>query len=403
MTDLVKRGTEVLYSTLDKATAVLENFGIKPLEDETTQLAFMLQDLVEVDEVAVTAIGKVLEHQSAVNQFMREEMEEISVSDRHVDISKRFGNIAGDLRDMREYLADDGRIDFGERMSLLTKKLIRGDTEHQFDEIRETFREVTNDTMEHLEKQRTILGTYENFRQSIAAAEVVALQLKNAQGAHLLAAEQEAVAADDIFKAYTGDDEAERRSLRATRDNALGKVLKEKNRFELAGFVAQGFQEGYIVGQTVMKHYAMQHQQLDNMYAKSLTFFTTNSTAFTGLEASVLGAQAVHEATKVQKAQREGTELLMEALKEAGLEGLPEYTRELHGPGVAAERVIGLLNGIEEYVRVSIESGAEQRRLSETNSAEMQQGMDDFQSNVVAIVSEYARQNVKAEELIRAA
>ena len=68
-----------LQKRLDKAIQVLNSFGIMPSETETTRMAELLDDVLDVDPPKITAIGRVMQYMSSFNELVRDEIKDIKI------------------------------------------------------------------------------------------------------------------------------------------------------------------------------------------------------------------------------------------------------------------------------------------------------------------------------------
>ena len=65
-----------LQKRLDGAIEVLNGFGIMPSEDETTRMAELLDDVLDVDPPKVTAVGRVMQYMGSFNELVRDEIKD---------------------------------------------------------------------------------------------------------------------------------------------------------------------------------------------------------------------------------------------------------------------------------------------------------------------------------------
>jgi hypothetical protein len=87
----------------------------------------------------------------------------MQVGERYEDIINAFNSIRDDAKKMVDQL-DDGKIDTLERMGNFWMKVTRGDIPSRFRKIRDTFYEVATDSKDQIERERTILEAYRDFR-----------------------------------------------------------------------------------------------------------------------------------------------------------------------------------------------------------------------------------------------
>ncbi|HYO23911.1 MAG TPA: cell surface protein, partial [Lacipirellulaceae bacterium] len=74
---------------LDKAVDVLEKFGLKGHE-APAELIRLLEEVRHVDEARAVAIANTIRYMSTFNQLVRDNVENINVGNRYLDISQMF-------------------------------------------------------------------------------------------------------------------------------------------------------------------------------------------------------------------------------------------------------------------------------------------------------------------------
>ena len=107
-----------LQKYLDRAVEVLDKFGISKSEETSAEMLRLLDQVKHVDEAKVIAIAKVIQHMSTFNQLVRDNVENISIGNRYLDITQEFDSIREDSKALISQL-DDGKISFGEKNSKL--------------------------------------------------------------------------------------------------------------------------------------------------------------------------------------------------------------------------------------------------------------------------------------------
>jgi tRNA uridine 5-carbamoylmethylation protein Kti12 len=143
--------------------------------------------------------------------------------------------------------------------------------------------------------------------------------------------------------------------------------------------VAENLSVGYDVGETLITKLKQTHDVKDQVYRRSVTFFTTNEHVFTILGTVYTSQQGLNEATKSTEAMKEGVN--------KGLEDVAELGRELERAAIKAESVEKLVTAISDYQIESIQMIAELRRESEQSTQEIrrvvEEGKKRFQETVI--------------------
>src|SRR5688572_15340639 len=142
-------GSSPMQRYLDRATAVLEKFGVLPKSPVPNELTKLLDEVKHVDEPKALAIARTVKFMGTFNQLVRDNVEDIDIGNRYLAITQMFDSIREDSKALIAQL-DDGKITFGERMSNLWMKMRRGTPSDRFARISEIYREVAGDTKKQL-------------------------------------------------------------------------------------------------------------------------------------------------------------------------------------------------------------------------------------------------------------
>src|SRR3989344_2620256 len=165
---------------LDRSVDVLKRFGFLDKAQEESQLANLLEDVVNIGEARVVSIAKTVRHIGAFSNLVRERVQDTNVSDRYADITQMFDSIRADSKRVITQLAD-GKIDFKERMSNLWTRLRKGTTHDRFEKIRDVYGAVSKDTKEQLENEEDIMNAYIDFRFALKEAEILSQEVLKKQ------------------------------------------------------------------------------------------------------------------------------------------------------------------------------------------------------------------------------
>jgi hypothetical protein len=120
MTKATRQIEESVASTgmqkyLDKALGTLKKLGIGTRDDVPQEMIKMLEELKDLDEAKVLAIANTIKHMSTFNALVRDNVENITVGNRYLDISQMFDSIREDSKTLIHQL-DDGKISTTEKM-----------------------------------------------------------------------------------------------------------------------------------------------------------------------------------------------------------------------------------------------------------------------------------------------
>ncbi len=123
----------------------------------------LLDDVKDLDEGKALAIAEVLKHMSTFNQLVRDNVENITVGNRYLEISQAFDSVREDSKRLIAQL-DDGKFSTSEKVSNWWMKIRRGSPSDRFDKIEDTYKEVSKDTKDALRREQEIMDAYIDFR-----------------------------------------------------------------------------------------------------------------------------------------------------------------------------------------------------------------------------------------------
>ena len=310
---------------LDRAVKVLDQFGVLTGEESPSELSKLLEEVRHIDEAKVLAMMKTIKHMSTFNAMVRENVENIKVGNRFVDITTMFDSVREDSKRLIAQL-DDGRISLTEKMSNVWMNLRRGSPQARFEKIVEYYEDVAKDTKDQLAREQAIMEGYIDFRFALKEAEVIARDLLEVQVVTLEEARKGlAIAQEELDMLPEDADDSERSRMQLARDEAQREFQKEDRTYQLLKDVAENLAVGYDVGETLIMKLKQTHDVKDQLYRRSVTFFTTNEHVFTILGTVYTSQHGLHEATQATEAMKEGVN--------KGLEDVASLGRELERAG----------------------------------------------------------------------
>ena len=374
---------------LNRALEILKQLGISPSSNETPELVRLLEEVRHLDEPKVLAIARTVQHMQAFNALVREHVEDIKVGNRYIEIAQSFDSIREDSKGLIAQL-DDGVIDFKEKMHNLGMKIRRGSPHSRFEKIADTYREVSGDTKDQLEREMAIMDAYIDFRFSLKEAESLAHELQADQIEHLNNAKEGLATAQKAVDDFAGDDEAERSRIEMARDEARRAFELEDRRFQLLKDIAENLSVGYDVGETLVAKLRQTHDAKDQVWRRSVTFFTTNEHVFTILATVYTSQRGLHEVTQATEALKEGVN--------AGLEDVAGLGRSLeraalkagYGSTINPESVQKLVTAISDYQVDSLKLVADLRKESEENAREIRRIVEQGKQRYNETLGRYA-------------
>jgi hypothetical protein len=378
-----------LQKYLDRAVQVLDTYGILPKNDEQPELVRLLDEVRSVDEARTLAIAKTVQYMSSFNAMVRDNVQDIQIGNRYMDITQLFDSVREDSKRLIAQL-DDGKISLGERMSNVWMKMRRGTPSDRFEKIVEVYEDVSKDTRKQLEKEESIMDGYIDFRFALKEAEVAAREMQVAQSGHLDEARAKLKAAQEAIEGYTGDDIPQRSKLELARDEANHAYQEQDRTFQLLKDIAENLSIGYDVGETLIAKLKQTHDVKDQVYRRSVTFFTTNEHVFTILGAVYTSQHGLHEATQSTEAMKEGANKGLEDVAELGRELERAALKAGYGSTISPESVAKLVDAISAYQVESLEMIAELRKESEENAKEIRRVVEDGKRKVHETLVKFA-------------
>jgi hypothetical protein len=369
---------------LDRALGVLRNLGLIKGEPREAPVVALIQRIAHLDEDKATAIARTLSQAALFHEVVREQISGVAIGQRYRSITEAFDSIRDDAKRMVAQV-DDGKIDTFERLSNIWMKVTRGDIPNRFQDIRDTYLQVTHDSREQIKREQIILDAYQDFRMSLKESQVLGFQLlKKAESVLVMARATLEEATSALAGDASGDQETRAR-LEMTRDLALQALQEEDKRYQIAKDLAENLSISYGTTEVIM---ARLHQITDckeRVYSQAVIFFGTNETVFTALSASFTGMHGLHESTQTLKAMKEGINESLESLGEVGSKIQEEALRAGYGPTIRAESVRKLVDAVVGFQERSYAIIEEMRALSTKNEAELSAAVEDGKRRLVAL------------------
>jgi len=371
---------------LDKALNGLRDLGLMPEKPDEMPVIALINKISDLDEVKTIAIARTLTNTTVFNEVVREQIKAMNVGERYETITKAFDSIRDDAKSMVEQL-DDGKIDTMERLSNFWMKVTRGDIPSRFRKIKKTYLEVSADTKDQMEREAQILESYRDFRGALKEAQVMAFQvLKKAETAVEVAKARLEEAAKAL-EAYSGEDREQIAKLELARDERLRALQDEDKRYQIAKDLAENLSVSYNTTEVVMARLAQTADIKERVYAQAVSFFGTNETVFTALNASFTSLQGLHESTETLNAMKDGINQSLETLADVGDAVQEKALRAGYGPTIKAESVKKLLDSVINFQEKSYSLISEMRELSTRNEQEIRQAVEDGKRRMVQLTT----------------
>ena len=369
---------------LDKALNGLRDLGLMPQKPDEMPVITLINQISDLDEEKTVAIARTLSNTTVFNEVVREQIAAMNVGERYETITKSFDSIRDDAKSMVEQL-EDGKIDTMERLSNFWMKMTRGDIPSRFNKIKKTYLEVSADTKDQMERENLILESYRDFRGALKESQVMAFQVLKKAETQVEVAKTGLEEATKALESNTSEDRAIIAGLELTRDERLRDLQAEDRRYQIAKDLAENLSVSYNTTEVVMARLVQTTDVKERVYSQSVSFFGTNETVFTALNASFTSLQGLHESTQTLEAMKEGINESLETLAEVGDKVQEDALRAGYGPTIKAESVKKLLDSVINFQEKSRSLITEMRELSTRNEQEISQAVEDGKRRMVQL------------------
>lgn len=378
-----------LTKYLNQAVAVLKQFGPAPKETGPVELMSLLDEVKSVDEPKVLAIAKTIQYMSNFNALVRDNVESIQIGNRFLEITQMFDSIREDSKMLIAQL-DDGKFSLGEKAQNLWMRIRRGTPHARFEKITETYKAVAADTKDQLTKEQTIMDGYIDFRFALKEAEVLSRELLDKQTPILQGAQEALAKAQQTVDAAKDAPATERSRLELARDEAHRAWQKEDRVFQLLKDITENLSIGYDVGETLITKLKQTHDVKDQVYRRSVTFFTTNEHVFSILATVYTSQHGLHEATASTEAMKTGVNKGLEDVAELGRELERAALKAGYGSTISPQSVQKLVDAISDYQVESLKMIASLRQESEQNAKEIRRVVEDGKQRFQQSLAKFA-------------
>ncbi len=363
---------------LDKAMDKVRDLGLLPQTNDRREepIVALLNQISDIDQDRVIAIARTLNQASFFNDLVREQVQAMNISDRYEDITNSFKSIRDDAKNMVDQL-DDGKVSTFERINNVWMKVTRGDIADRFGKIKETYLDVTESTLDQIQREQAILDAYQDFRGALKQSEVLALEVLKKADALLLDSKEAVETAMQKVETFQGEEMAERAKLELARDEKLRELQDTEKRYQIAKDLSDNLTVSYNTTEVVMARLVQTTNAKERLYSQSISFFSTNETVLTALTASFAGMFGLHESTQTLEAMKKGVSDSIEVLSEIGGEVQEAAIKAGYGPTIRADVVKKLVESVVSFQENSRTIIEEMRRQSTSNAREIQEAVED--------------------------
>ncbi|MGB5617838.1 MAG: hypothetical protein WBM78_13430, partial [Desulfobacterales bacterium] len=311
---------------------------------------------------------------------------QMKVGERYEKITDAFNSIRDDAKSMVDQL-DDGKISTMEKLQNLWVRITRGDIPDRFRKIKETYLDVTGDTKDQIEREMKIIESYKDFRVALKEAQVMAFQLLKKAEAEVEAAKGRLDESSRELGAASQEDREQLARLELARDQRLRELQDEDKRYQIVKDLAENLSISYNTTEVVMARLAQSTEVKERVYSQAVSFFGTNETVFTALNASFTSLQGLHESTRTLDAMKEGVNQSLETIAEVGGKVQEDALRAGYGPTIKAESVKKLVDSVVNFQEKSRALIAEMRDLATRNEQEISAAVEISKKRMVELAN----------------
>lgn len=372
---------------LDKAVAALRDMGLMPDGTVEAPINALLEKISDLSPDRIAVITRTLGQAQTFNEVVRNEIQAMSIGERYEAITEAFNSIRDDAKGMVDQLAD-GKISFMENMSNKWRDMTRGTISDRFGKIRQTYLDVARDTKDQIEREQRILEAYRDFRGALKQAEILALEVLNTATARMEDTKAALEAANSEVSAHDGGDAAAKARLEFVRDEKMRAMQDEEKRYQIAKDLSDNLTIGYNTSEVIMARLMQTTNAKERVYSQAVSFFSTNDSVLTALNASFTGLHGLHESTEALNAMKEGVSKSLETLAEIGDAVQEAALRAGYGPTVQAAAVKKLVDSVVNFQVHSREIIAEMRTMATKNSEEIRDAVEDGKRRLAKLAAQ---------------
>ena len=371
----------------DRAMNQLRDLGLVPEQTDEAPIVALLNRLTQLDEAKVTAIARTMSQASLFNEVVREQVSSMKLGARYEEITEAFNSIRDDAKNMVEQV-EDGKIDTFERISNVWMKVTRGDIASRFQDIKETYLEVAEDSGEQIEREHLILNAYQDFRGALKESEILALDVLKTAETRWEKAKSQVTDAANAVDAFQGDDLVARARLELARDEKVRELQADEDRYQIAKDLSDNLTVSYNTTEFVMTRLLQTTSAKERVYKQSIMFFGTNETVLTALSASFTGLFGLHESTQALESMKEGMSKSLEDLGDIGGEVQEAAIRAGYGPTIRADAVKSLVESVVNFQARSRDIIEEMRVLATKNAEEIRESVEDGKQRLAKLIQQ---------------
>ena len=371
----------------DRAMNQLRDLGLVPEQTDEAPIVALLNRLTQLDEAKVTAIARTMSQASLFNEVVREQVSSMKLGARYEEITEAFNSIRDDAKNMVEQV-EDGKIDTFERISNVWMKVTRGDIASRFEDIKETYLEVAEDSGDQIEREHLILNAYQDFRGALKESEILALDVLKTAETRWEKAKSQVTDAANAVDAFQGDDLVARARLELARDEKVRELQADEDRYQIAKDLSDNLTVSYNTTEFVMTRLLQTTSAKERVYKQSIMFFGTNETVLTALSASFTGLFGLHESTQALESMKEGMSKSLEDLGDIGGKVQEAAIRAGYGPTIRADAVKSLVESVVNFQARSRDIIEEMRVLATKNAEEIRESVEDGKQRLAKLIQQ---------------
>lgn len=370
---------------LERATKAIQSLGFSLETNTELPVLALLNKIQDVNETQVLGIGRVLQQSSKFNELVRDNIDASNYGTRYENITSAFTSIREDCQTMVGHW-QDGKLSFSEKAAEKFMNFKRGTISDRYADIKKDYLSVSKDSGVQIDREKTILNAYADFRLALKQGQIDAQGLFDTLDKKLNEVKAKSAEASAALEAGDKTKAAEYAKLEMDRDASLNEIAAVEHQWQIAKDLVDNLKISYSTSDVVMARLAQTTKLKERVFQQSTIFFSTNETVFTGLNAGMTALAGLSESTRTLDAMSDGINKALEASATVGDAVLKDAIRAGYGPNIKAESVQKLLDAIVKFQEESVVQIKEMREASTKNADEVQNIVENGKKKFAALM-----------------
>lgn len=391
LTTMVKSVKKGSLNYLNSAMKILQDAGVVVKEPESTSIATLLEQVVDLDKDKITAIVQILQRQETFNELVRENISDMEVANRYDIITQAFNDIRSDANREVNW-AEKGQNGVGVKVKRWLTSIQRGSISEQYNKVKKIYLEVFTQSNQQIKKERAILQAYNDYRLQLKESQILASDVLKIAEKMKLEQSEKLENAKNSVENYTGDDQSEKIKLELEREVALRDYQEKDKKYQIVKDLSENLTVAYSASESVFSRLNQVSEVKQRVTEKAANFFRTNEIVFTALSASITSLTGLKEISKTQEAMQKGITAGLNDIAVTGSKTLEEGLKAGYGKTIDVQAVKNLVNSIVDFQTDSVKLINDLRNESAENAKQIQDVVNEGKkrfSDVIYLANKY--------------